>query len=149
VNSDGYLFHSENFNLADTASYTEINKDIKLEKIEVGNKVVLNNIFYEFGKATLSDESLSELETMLSLLKNNPTIKIEISSHTDNVGSDEFNLKLSGNRAQAVVDYLTQNGISKEMVVAKGYGKSQPISSNDTEDGRQQNRRTEFKILGK
>ncbi|MFN7014845.1 MAG: OmpA family protein, partial [Bacteroidia bacterium] len=79
----------------------------------------------------------------------NSTIKIEISGHTDNVSSDEFNLRLSENRAKAVVEFLVQNGIAKERLTYKGYGKSQPIATNDTEEGRQENRRVEFKIISK
>jgi flagellar motor protein MotB len=149
VNGKGYLFHSENFNVLDTASYIEINKDIQLKKLEVGNKIVLNNIFYDFDKATLRPESIHELERLLALMKDNPTLKIELASHTDSKGTDEYNLKLSQARAQSVVDYLISKNISKDRLVAKGYGESVPIATNDTDEGRQLNRRTDFKILSK
>ena len=87
------------------------------------------------------------MEQLLKLMNENTTVKIELSSYTDNKGSDEYNLKLSQERAQSVVDYLIDRGISKERLVAKGYGESEPISENDTEIGRQLNRRTEFEIL--
>jgi outer membrane protein OmpA-like peptidoglycan-associated protein len=150
VNSDGYLFQSVNVNIPPLSKgYQEIIKDIQLKKIEIGKKIVLNNIFYDFDKSTLRQESISELDRMVLLMTQNPSIKIELSSHTDNVGSDEYNVTLSQARAQSVVDYLIAKGISKERLVAKGYGKSMPIATNDTDEGRQQNRRTEFKILSK
>lgn len=150
VNSTGYLFHSENVNIPLlTAGYQEIIKDVQLKKIEVGKKITLNNIFYDFDKATLRSESISELDRLVLLMTDNPTIKIELSSHTDNVGSDEYNMTLSQARAQSVVDYLISKGISKDRLVAKGYGESVPLATNDTDEGRQQNRRTEFKILSK
>lgn len=149
ANSSGYLFHSENVNIPDSASYQEIEKNIKLKKIEVGNKIVLNNIFYDFDKSTLRAESTSELDKLLKLLSENPNIKIEILSHTDDKGTDIYNQNLSQARAQSVVDYLISKGINKERLIAKGYGETNPIISNDTEEGRQLNRRTEFKILTK
>lgn len=147
VKKDGYLFYSDNVSIADTSAYKEIAKTVPLEKIKVGNKIVLKNIFYDFDNATLRLESKSELEQLLKLMNENTTVKIELSSYTDNKGSDEYNLKLSQERAQSVVDYLIDRGISKERLVAKGYGESEPISENDTEIGRQLNRRTEFEIL--
>lgn len=149
VNSTGYLFQSVNVNIPLSTGYQEIIKDVQLKKIEIGKKIVLNNIFYDFDKSTLRTESISELDRMVLLMNQNPTIKIELSSHTDNIGSDDYNMTLSQARAQSVVDYLISKGISKDRLVAKGYGKSIPIATNDTEEGRQQNRRTEFKILSK
>lgn len=149
VNAKEYLFHSENFDVHDTSDYTEVIKDIALKKLEVGSQIVLNNIFYDFDKSTLRDESKTELDKLTELLTNNPSMKIEISSHTDSKGSDDYNLKLSQARAQSVVDYLIGKGIKPERMTAKGYGESSPRATNDTEEGRQQNRRTEFKILSK
>lgn len=149
VKKEGYLFYSENFNIPETAAYQEINKIIPLEKINVGNKIVLKNIFYDSEKATLSSESISELEQLVQLINKNPTVKVELSSHTDNKGTDEYNLKLSQARAQSVVDYMISKGINKNRLIAKGYGESLSIATNDTEEGRQINRRTEFKILSK
>jgi outer membrane protein OmpA-like peptidoglycan-associated protein/tetratricopeptide (TPR) repeat protein len=148
VKADGYLFHSENFIIPESAAYQEITKNIKLKKIEVGSTIVLKNIFFDFDKATLRPESTVELENLRKILVDNGTIKVEISGHTDSKGSDEYNLKLSDDRAKAVVDYLISKGIKKERLVYKGYGESVPIASNDNEEGRQLNRRTEFKILG-
>lgn len=149
VKREGYLFYSENFNIPDTAVYKVIDKHIPLQKLEVGSKIILKNVFYDFGKATLRPESVSELNLLVNLMNINTSIKIEVDGFTDNQGSDEFNLSLSQARAQSVVDFLFSAGISKEQITAKGYGKANPIAPNDTEEGRQLNRRTEFKILNK
>jgi outer membrane protein OmpA-like peptidoglycan-associated protein len=120
-----------------------------IEDIRVGEKIVLNNIFYDFDRATLRPESVEELNRLIKLMKDIPSLKIELSSHTDNVGSDEYNMKLSKERAQSVVSFLEASGIAADRLVAKGYGETQPITTNTTEEGRQANRRTEFKILSK
>ena len=109
----------------------------------------MKNIFFDFDKATLRKESFNELENLTKLLNDVPSLKIEISGHTDGKGSAAYNLTLSDNRAKAVVDYLVGKGISKDRLVAKGYGLTRPIATNDTEEGRQLNRRTEFEILSK
>jgi len=146
---EGYLFHSENFNISASQGYQEIEKDILMKKIEVGRSIVLNNIFFDFNKATLRPESASELDRLTDLMKEMPKLKIEISGHTDNVGAAAYNLKLSESRAKAVVDYLIKKGIDTSRLQFKGYGFEQPIASNDTDEGRQLNRRTEFKIISK
>lgn len=149
VNSKGYLFQSENIDIPASTTYQEIVKDFPLNTLTVGSKIVLKNIFYDFDKATLRTESTAELERLIKLLTDLPNMKIEISGHTDSKGSDEYNKKLSQLRAQSVVDYLVQKGIDKNRLTAKGYGESKPIASNDTEEGMQLNRRTEFEILSK
>ena len=149
VKVKGYLFHSENVDIPYSAGYQEIVKDVQLKKLEVGKSIVLNNIFYDFDKATLRPESMSELDRLVQLLNENPTLTIELSSHTDNKGTDEYNQKLSQLRAQSVVDFLIGKSINKIRLVAKGYGEMVPVATNDTEEGRQQNRRTEFKILSR
>lgn len=147
VSASGYLFHSENFTVADTATYQKITRDIFLEKAKKGAKVILRNIFFDYDKATLRPESKAELERVYDFLKQNPNIKIEISGHTDNIGSQEYNQRLSEHRARAVVEYLIHLGIDEIRLTYKGYGKLQPVATNDTEEGRQLNRRVEFKIL--
>ena len=147
VKRDGYLFHSENFNLPNNAAFQEFTKDVALKKIEIGSTIVLRNIFFDFDKATIRPESANELERLIKLLNDNPTLKIELGSHTDSKGSDDYNWKLSESRSKSVVDYLIGKGISTARLVAKGYGETKPIDTNDTDDGRQNNRRTEFKIL--
>jgi len=149
VKAEGYLFHSENFDIPKSAGYTEVIKDIALKKVAVGSKIVLKNIFFDFDKATLRNESTSELERLTKLLNDVPTLKIEISGYTDSKGADAYNLKLSERRAHAVVDYLVAAGIAKERLTYKGAGESEPVATNDTEAGRQENRRTEFKVLAK
>ncbi len=149
VNKQDYLFHSENFDIPEDAVAKQIKKDILLKKVEVGTRIVLNNIFYDFNKATLRPESEAELDRLYKLLNENPTLKIEISGHTDNVGSASYNQKLSESRAKSVVNYLLDKGIDKTRLTFKGYGFNRPVAGNDTEDGRQQNRRTEFEILDK
>ena len=147
VKADGYLFHSENFNIPKATGYQEIIKDIALNKLQVGSKVVLKNIFFDYAKATLRPESYAELDRLVKLLKDHPNIKIEVSGHTDNRGSLKTNMRLSTARAKAVADYLIGHGISADRITYKGYAYFQPIASNDTEEGRQQNRRVEFKVI--
>jgi outer membrane protein OmpA-like peptidoglycan-associated protein len=149
VSKDGYLFYSENFSLIDYTDKEPFLLDIQLNKIKEGVSIVLKNIFFETAKATLKDESKTELNKLVELLTKNPTIKIEIGGHTDNVGVDAENLKLSDARAVAVKNYLTANGISADRLSTKGYGETQPIADNNTEVGRAKNRRTEFKVISK
>ena len=149
LNAKGYLFHSENFDIPKATEYKEIEKDIFLDKIEIGRKIVLRNIFYDFDKATLRLESTNELKRLAELMNEFPGIKIEISSHTDSVGTNSYNQILSEARAKSVVDWLIINGIAINRLVYKGYGETEPAESNNTSEGRQLNRRTEFKILSK
>jgi outer membrane protein OmpA-like peptidoglycan-associated protein len=157
VKKKGYLFYSENFNIPKDAAFQVVKKNIKLDKLEVGKKVVLNNIFYEYNKASLGTSSYNELNKVIELLNNNPKMKIELSAHTDSRGSDAYNSKLSQERAQSCVDYLVGKGVSKTRLVAKGYGEKQLIitdaeiekliSEVAKEAEHQKNRRTEFKII--
>lgn len=149
VKAEGYLFHSENFDIPSNTGYQEVVKDVQLKNVTVGSIIVLKNIFFDFDKATLRPESTNELERLLKLLNDIPTLKIEISGHTDSKGSDDYNLKLSQARCETVVNYLISKGIAKDRLVAKGYGETKPMDTNDTDEGRQNNRRTEFKILSK
>ncbi|MCF8227945.1 MAG: OmpA family protein [Bacteroidales bacterium] len=149
VKAKEYLFHSENFDIPPTTEVKEMYKDIYLKKVEVGSKIILKNIFFEFNKSNLRPESIPELERLVKLLNDVPTLKIEISGHTDNVGSQLYNQELSEKRAKAVVDYLLDKGIDEDRLTYKGYGFSQPIAGNDTEEGRAMNRRTEFKVISK
>ena len=146
VNKTNYLFHSENFNLPEGGDFNMVNKKVELYNIEVGSKIALRNVFFATGQAEIKSNSHAELDRLVKLLKDVPGLKIELSGHTDNVGSESANVKLSQNRAQAVVDYLKGKGIADSRLTAKGYGSSAPIANNKTADGRQQNRRTEFLI---
>jgi outer membrane protein OmpA-like peptidoglycan-associated protein/Tfp pilus assembly protein PilF len=149
VSKNGYLFYSANFALLGSTEKTKpFLKNVELTPIRVDETVVLRNIFFATGSAELQPESRVELEKLLSLLQKNPSIKIEISGHTDNVGSKESNLKLSENRASAVRQYLESKGIATGRISTKGFGDSVPIDNNTSEEGRANNRRTEFKITG-
>ncbi len=148
VKAEGYLFHSENFDIPNGAADNLVNKVIELKNIAIGSKIALRNIFFDTGKSTLRPESNAELERLVKLMKDVPSLKIEISGHTDNTGSASLNETLSQDRAQAVVNYLKGKGIAANRMTAMGYGSSRPIASNGTADGRQQNRRTEFEITG-
>jgi outer membrane protein OmpA-like peptidoglycan-associated protein/tetratricopeptide (TPR) repeat protein len=159
VREEGYLFHSENFNIAETAAYQEVEKNIDLKKIKVGSSIILKNIFYDYNKATLRDASKNELDRLTKLLTENPTLKIELSAHTDSRGGDKYNEDLSQKRAQSCVDYLIKKGVNTDRLVSKGYGESMLIKSDaeiaklkfedEKEAAHQENRRTEFKILSK
>jgi len=148
VSADGYLFYSENFNLTgENPSTDPVLKDIPLKPIRIGERVVLKNIFFETDKYDLKGSSEIELQKLVDLLKQNPEMKIEIGGHTDNVGGNDYNLELSENRAKAVYNYLTRNGISQDRLAYMGYGESQAVDTNETESGRANNRRTEFKVI--
>ena len=149
VSKDGYLFYSDNFSLTGTNSKkTPFIKNIPLKPIRIGEAVVLKNIFFDTDMFVLKDESIVELQKLLGLLQKNPRLRIELSGHTDNIGSEAHNLELSGNRANAVYEYLIRHGVAATRLTHTGYGFSQPIDSNATEQGRANNRRTEFKVIG-
>ncbi len=148
ANEKGYLPVSDNFSAKELKEYAEIKRDLYLVPVEVGQTVRLNNIFFDFGKATLREESFPELNRVVKFLNENPNAKINITGHTDNVGSDEENLKLSDARAKAVMDYLISQKIAVTRLQSKGYGETQPVETNDREEGRQLNRRVEFTIIG-
>jgi outer membrane protein OmpA-like peptidoglycan-associated protein len=149
VRQDGYLFHSENFDLPAGAAYAEVVKDIPLKKLEVGTVIVLRNIFFDTGKASLRPESTAELERLQKLLTETPALKLEMAGHTDDVGEAAMNQDLSQRRAQAVVTYLTQHGIAAARLTAAGYGETKPVMPNTSKLNRQLNRRTEFKVTAK
>jgi len=149
VKKDGYLFHSENFDLMTSQQFQEVIINVALKQIDIGQSIILKNIFFDFDKATIRMESANELDRLIKLLTDNPTLKIELGSHTDSKGSDDYNQKLSQSRSQSVVNYLIGKGILTDRLVAKGYGETVPVATNDTELGRQENRRTDFKILSK
>jgi len=149
ISKNGYLFYSENFSLANLRNNKPYNIEVLLEPIAVGNKVILKNIFFDTNRFDLQPESMAELKKLVGFLQVNPTVKIEISGHTDNVGNDMANQTLSENRAKSVYQFLVNHGIAADRLVYKGYGKTQPIAPNTTEDNRAQNRRTEFKIIAK
>jgi len=147
VAAEGYLFHSENFNLPKGDGFNLVNKDIELKNIKVGSNIALRNVFFNSGKWDVKSDSYAELDRLVALLSDIPSLKIELSGHTDNVGSVSFNELLSQRRADAVVNYLVGKGVDKKRLSAKGYGQSKPVDSNNTAEGRALNRRTEFEII--
>jgi hypothetical protein len=149
VIAEHYLFHSENLDIPNYATYSEIFKEIDLSRIDVGASIVLKNIFFDSRESIIKKESIPELERLILLLTENPSLKIEISGHTDNIGTKENNQVLSEERAKSVVEYLVNNAIDRLRLSPVGYGLEKPIASNATSQGRQLNRRTEFKIVSK
>ena len=147
--ADHFFAISENLNLDSLvkAGFKEIHKDLYLVPIEIGQVVRLNNVFFDFDKWDLRPESFVELDRVVKLLNDNPAITIEMSAHTDSRGSDEYNFRLSDNRARSVMEYILSKGIDPSRITSKGYGETLPVATNDTDDGRQLNRRVEFKIL--
>jgi outer membrane protein OmpA-like peptidoglycan-associated protein len=145
--AEGYVAVNANIDLNDLEEYKEINQDLFLVPIEAGATVRLNNIFFDFDRSSLKEDSKPELQRVVEFMKNNPDVEIEISGHTDSVGRSSYNQGLSDRRAKAVFDYLTENGITSERLVSRGFGESKPVTSNDTKEGQSQNRRVEFTIL--
>lgn len=146
-NKSGYLFQSVSVVIPDSGGYEKNLGDVTLQKVAVGKKIVLNNIFFDSNESTLRKESFSELERAVKLMNDMASLQMEISGHTDNIGSSKSNRQLSELRAKAVKDFLISKGCDKDRLKYKGYGSVQPISTNNTEMGRQMNRRTEFKVL--
>jgi len=149
ISKDGYLFYSANFSLVGHENKNPFKLLALLQPIEVGSKVILNNIFFDTNKFLIKDESKPELQKLVDFLNLNKGVHIEISGHTDNVGSDQSNQILSENRAKSVYQYLIANGIDASRLSFKGYGETQPVATNDNDEGRSKNRRTEFKIISK
>ncbi|MCE7041397.1 OmpA family protein [Dyadobacter sp. CY312] len=144
VSKSNYLFKSLSFTVSDSASW--VNLDIPLEAIEKDKTEILNNIFFQTGSFDLDEKSKVELDKLVDFLAKNPSIKIEISGHTDDVGSDKENLELSRKRALSVQEYLQKTGVPPARLSSKGFGESKPVAPNESESGRQKNRRIEWRI---
>jgi outer membrane protein OmpA-like peptidoglycan-associated protein len=143
-----YLFYSDHFEIQTAADANHAYQlMINLNPVKQGNSIALNNIFFDSNSATLKPESKTELIKLIAFLKQNNTIKIEVGGHTDSVGDDKANLLLSEKRAKSVLDYLANAGIDAARLRSNGYGESKPIATNDTEEGKAKNRRTEITIL--
>lgn len=149
VSKEGYLFYSKNFEMTAASIDNPFLLDIPLEPIEVGSSITLRNVFFETAKWDLKEESTVELDKLVMLMGENPKMRVLLEGHTDDVGSDAANQKLSENRAKAVYDYLVQHGVAAARLQYKGYGESKPIADNTTEEGRAQNRRTVFTVVEK
>lgn len=152
VSRNGYMFYSENFELQAGTATDPFLKDVPMTPIKIAGEndggVVLKNVFFDTDKFDLKEKSKVELDKLVKFLKSNPELVIELSGHTDNVGSDSDNQLLSENRAKAVRQYLIDNGIDPKRLKAKGFGEDRPIATNETAEGRAQNRRTEYKVVG-
>ncbi|MFN6944018.1 MAG: OmpA family protein [Cytophagaceae bacterium] len=147
VEAPGYLNFSENVFIPQKEDYHEFVKNFNLEPLKKGSRIVLKNVFFDTDKAALRKESYSELDRFVKLLKEQPELFVEIAGHTDDVGDNKYNQKLSERRAHSVVDYLVSKGIDKKRLFPVGYGEDFFMAPNDTEEGRQLNRRTELIIV--
>jgi outer membrane protein OmpA-like peptidoglycan-associated protein len=146
ASAEGYLNSTDSIEVADN-DLSPFSRDLFLAPVEIGTTVRLKNIYFDFDKTTLKKESFPELNKVVEFLKVNPNIEIEIAGHTDNKGSDDYNINLSQGRSQAVVDYIVSQGIDSGRLGAHGYGEGKPIDTNDTDNGRATNRRVEFTVL--
>lgn len=143
----GFISINANIDLKDAADYREVTQDLYLVPVERGISIRLNNVFFDFDKYALKQESFPELNRIINFLREYPDLSILISGHTDNIGTHEYNMRLSKRRADAVMQYLIQGGVDENRLEAIGFGKTRPLVSNDDEvDGRELNRRVEFKI---
>ena len=147
ISPKGYSFYNTDVDLTKKKQKKEKKIEVKLQKLEKETKLTLKNIIFETNSAELTIASYAELDRLVTLIKKNPKLQIEISAHSDNVGSDTYNLKLSNRRAQSVVEYLTDKDVPKDNLIAKGYGETKPIAPNDTDENKAKNRRVEMEIL--
>ena len=149
VSGSGYLFYSDHFSLSGFAHQTDpYLKDVPLHPIREGEKTILRNIFFEFDSYELKSESIVELEKLIEFLNNNPDIRVRINGHTDNIGEPRYNMELSERRTESVAGYLVSSGIDFNRIKFAGFGETMPVADNETEEGRAENRRTEFEIIG-
>ncbi len=147
VQKKGYTFYSEKFDLRNLDKFNAVLKDIELSPIKEGARLILRSLYFEYNSNSLLKESGLEMKRLLDMMKKNSEMKIEISGHTDNIGSDKFNKKLSEDRALAVKNYLVKNGIKPSRMLAAGYGFENPIVEKGSKEELAKNRRVEIKIL--
>lgn len=143
---DSSLIFSKNFSLSSQTGFDEEIIDVELKAITKGNSFVLENILFDSGDSELKSASFLELNQLVAALTKNNLLKIEIAGYTDNVGNDEVNLELSRRRAQAVYNYIINQGIKPDRLTFNGYGSANAIEKNDTKEGRKRNRRVEVII---
>lgn len=146
ASADGYYATSDTIITTAVTEFTEVTCTMMLSPVAKGETITLSNIFFETDKSTLLSESYPSLDRLVQFMQERPQIRIAIMGHTDNVGTDQYNTNLSDARAKAVAEYLRSKSIDAARFTAKGFGESKPIATNDTEEGRQQNRRVEFTI---
>jgi outer membrane protein OmpA-like peptidoglycan-associated protein len=147
IKGEDIVYQSTYISARDSLEASIIELEMEVQPIELGMHYRLHNIYFAFNSADILPSSQKVLDEFIIFLNDHPTMKISIEGHTDYIGSDDFNLILSEKRARAVYDYLVINGINKNRLECKGFGKQRPIATNDTEEGRAMNRRTEFVIL--
>ena len=147
INRKGYLFYSDHFSLPENTTDSFFKLNVPLQPIEAGASIVLKNVFFGNNETKLQPESEAELNKIIALLNENPNMKVQISGHTDNVGKKEANQLLSLNRAKSVVNYLIGKGITMNRLLPKGFGDTKPVASNDTDEGKSLNRRTEINVV--
>jgi outer membrane protein OmpA-like peptidoglycan-associated protein len=149
VEVDGYSFQNINVKLdGASANPKNASRTVSMRKLQVGSVSILRNIYFDFDLATFKTEAYPELNKLLTMMQQNSALSVEIGGHTDAYGTKEVNMRLSKRRAEAVKDYLVKKGIDARRITAVGYGKSRPLASNDDEEeGRELNRRVEFKVL--
>jgi outer membrane protein OmpA-like peptidoglycan-associated protein len=150
IDKEGYIFQTLNVKVpAATTEEKTITKTVEMRKLVVNAVSILRNIYFDFEKATFKTESYGELNRLEAMMKQNPALQVEISGHTDKIGTKAYNKKLSLMRANAVRGFLTSKGVDPRRVKTVGYGEDRPIASNDDDkEGRELNRRVEFKVLG-
>jgi outer membrane protein OmpA-like peptidoglycan-associated protein len=148
IEKKGFIFHSEQFQPRGGTQLSPYLLEVYLKPIITGGSVILKNVLFAYNSHALMPVSYPELDKVAELLLANPQLKAEISGHTDNVGGEAFNLELSKKRAESVAVYLAVKGIDRSRITAIGFGASKPIADNSTEEGRTQNRRTEFRLIG-
>lgn len=146
VESPGYLFESRSFQIDSSLTTEQTVQNFKLQPIEKGATIRLSNIYFDFDSYQLRPESETELQKLFELFNHNPGLRVEIAGHTDDLGSDSYNLELSTRRAESVYNYLVQAGVERQSLSFMGYGESQPLVPNEDEISRQFNRRIEFRI---
>ncbi|MEM7110455.1 MAG: OmpA family protein, partial [Bacteroidota bacterium] len=151
VEKPGYVFQNMDILIpAAISSGQDISKKVTLRPLQVGTRKILRNIYFDFDKASFKDESYTELNKLEAMVAQNSGMTIEISGHTDNIGNNTYNKDLSQRRANAVKNYLVDKGIDARRIMSIGYGEERPLASNDDErEGRELNRRVEFKVIGK
>lgn len=150
VESEGFMFVNQTVKLEGSSEQgKEVTRTVEMRKLQTGMVSILRNIYFDFDKATFKQDSYNELNKLERMMQQNPTMQVEIAGHTDVVGTKNYNMFLSQKRAEAVKDFLTKKGIDSRRIKAVGYGKNKPLASNDDEkEGRELNRRVEFKVTG-
>lgn len=142
----GYFFQHTSLEVKEADAVEGKKQDIFLKPLKVGASIVLKNIYFDVDRATLRNESIAELEHVLTILNENPSMVVEIAGHTDSDATEAYNQTLSQNRSQSVVDYLMASGIEQERLEPIGYGELRPVVPNDSPENKQLNRRTEFLV---